>query len=80
MMIGILVLKNFNGSDRTTILALGTLDALSAGILIWVGFVEMWAGDWIHGDLKRAGMVKTAAAMGSLVAGMLLMALLGKWA
>lgn len=80
MMIGILVLKNFNGSDRTTILALGTLDALSAGILIWVGFVEMWAGDWIHGDLKRAGMVKTVAAMGSLVAGMLLMALLGKWA
>lgn len=80
MMIGIIVLKDFNGSDRTTILTLGTLDALSAGILIWVGFVEMWAGDWIHGDLKRAGMVKTAAAMGSLVAGMLLMALLGKWA
>lgn len=80
MMIGILVLKDFNGSNRTTILALGTLDALSAGILIWVGFVEMWAGDWIHGDLKRAGMVKTVAAMGSLVAGMLLMGLLGKWA
>lgn len=80
MMIGIIVLRSFNGSDRTTILALGTLDALSAGILIWVGFVEMWAGDWVYGGLKRAGVLKTACAMGSLVAGMVLMGLLGKWA
>lgn len=80
MMIGIIVLRHFNESDKATILALGTLEALSAGILIWVGFVEMWAGDWIHGDLKRAGLVKTMAAMGSLVSGMMLMALLGKWA
>lgn len=80
MMIGIIALKDFNVSDRMTILMLGTLDALSAGILIWVGFVEMWAADWVHGDLRRAGLVKTIAAMGSLVAGMLLMALLGKWA
>lgn len=80
MMIGILVLKNFNGSDKATIIALGTLNALSAGILLWVGFVEMWAGDWIHGDLKRAGLLKTVCAMGSLVAGMVLMGVLGKWA
>lgn len=80
MMIGIIALKDFNASDKMTILTLGTLDALSAGILIWVGFVEMWAADWVHGDLKRAGLVKTMAAMGSLVAGMVLMGLLGKWA
>lgn len=80
MMIGIIALKDFNGSDKMTILTLGTLDALSAGILIWVGFVEMWSADWVYGDLKRAGLVKTMAAMGSLVAGMVLMALLGKWA
>ncbi|EHL00471.1 putative Zinc-regulated transporter 2 [Glarea lozoyensis 74030] len=51
MAIGIGVLNTFNGNDPSTIVALGTLDSLSAGILLWVGFVDMWAGDWLFGDL-----------------------------
>jgi zinc transporter 1/2/3 len=50
MGIGIGVLNIFNGNDPKTIVALGTLDSLSAGILLWVGFVDMWAGDWIFGE------------------------------
>jgi zinc transporter 1/2/3 len=37
MAIGIGVLHRFNGNDPSTLIALGTLDAFSAGILIWVG-------------------------------------------
>ncbi|KAK1970239.1 ZIP zinc transporter [Colletotrichum sublineola] len=82
MAIGIGVLRHFNGNDRDTILAIGTLDALSAGILVWVGVVEMWAEDWMHNDaeLLRTGPVVTFLAGLGLVAGMVIMSVLGKWA
>ncbi|KAF2114280.1 ZIP zinc transporter-domain-containing protein [Lophiotrema nucula] len=60
MAIGIGVLHRFNGNDPSTLIAIGTLDALSAGILAWV--------------------VRTAVGMVSLVAGMVGMSVLGKWA
>ncbi|OIW29309.1 hypothetical protein CONLIGDRAFT_662315 [Coniochaeta ligniaria NRRL 30616] len=81
MAIGIGVLHTFNGNDPSTIIAIGTLDALSAGILVWVGVVEMWAHDWmLGGEMTTAGLVRTALGMLSLVASMALMSLLGKWA
>ncbi|KAF2730303.1 Zip-domain-containing protein [Polyplosphaeria fusca] len=80
MGIGIGVLRNFNGNDRSTLVAIGTLDALSAGILAWVGLVEMLARDWMGGALAKAGVVRTAVGMVSLVAGLVLMSVLGKWA
>jgi zinc transporter 1/2/3 len=81
MAIGIGVLNSFNGNDPSTIVAIGTLDALSAGILVWVGIVEMWAHDWtLGGEMTRASPVKTALGMTGLVAGMAVMSLLGKWA
>jgi zinc transporter 1/2/3 len=43
MAIGVAVLDTFNGNDPTTIVTTGTLNALSAGILLWVGLVEMLA-------------------------------------
>ncbi|KAF7869752.1 hypothetical protein EAF04_004536 [Stromatinia cepivora] len=80
MAIGIGVINTFNGNDPSTIIALGTLDALSAGILTWIGFVNMWAYDWMYGELRDASLIKTLIALISLMAGMALMGLLGKWA
>jgi zinc transporter 1/2/3 len=80
MAIGIGVLNEFNGNDPSTIVAIGTLNALSAGILAWVGIVEMLARDWLHGRLLNAGMIRTACALIALIAGMVLMSVLGKWA
>ncbi|KAF1987307.1 Zip-domain-containing protein [Aulographum hederae CBS 113979] len=87
MAIGIGVLWSFNGNDPSTLVAIGTLDAFSAGILVWVGVVEMWAKDWgmVEGSrredsLMYAGPVATGLAMFALVAGMGIMSLLGKWA
>ncbi|KAJ4255672.1 high-affinity Zn(2+) transporter zrt1 [Fusarium falciforme] len=81
MAIGIGVLNVFNGNNPSTLIALGTLDALSAGILVWVGLVEMWAQDWMWGgELTEAGPVTTALALFGLICGMVLMSLLGKWA
>ncbi|GAB1309904.1 high-affinity Zn(2+) transporter zrt1 [Madurella fahalii] len=81
MAIGIGALHNFNGNDPATVIAIGTLDALSAGILVWVGVVEMWAHDWmLGGELTRAGPLRTSLGLTALVAGMAIMSLLGKWA
>lgn len=86
MAIGIGVLHKFNGNDKSTIIAIGTLDALSAGILIWVGVVEMWAADWMigaHGhkaELADANPFTVTLAGLGLVSGMVVMSILGKWA
>lgn len=86
MAIGIGVLQQFNGNDKSTIIAIGTLDALSAGILVWVGLVEMWAADWMvgsHGhkaELAEADFLTVTLAGLGLVSGLVLMSVLGKWA
>lgn len=86
MAIGIGVLHKFNGNDKSTIVAIGTLDALSAGILVWVGVVEMWAADWMvgmHGrkaELAEADALTVTLAGLGLVSGMVVMSVLGKWA
>ncbi|KAK6530617.1 hypothetical protein TWF281_007457 [Arthrobotrys megalospora] len=81
MAIGIGVLDRFNGNDPSTIIAIGTLDALSAGILVWVGVVEMWAEDWMFGgEMTYAGLFTTILGGLGLVLGMAIMSFLGKWA
>lgn len=81
MAIGIGVLNQFNGNDSSTLIAIGTLDAFSAGILIWVGLVEMLAHDWFHGPaLVNAGGLKAGVCGFALICGMVLMSVLGKWA
>lgn len=86
MAIGIGVLQQFNGNSKSTLIAIGTLDALSAGILIWVGVVEMWAGDWMTGahghkaDLADADWITVTLGGLGLVSGLVIMSLLGKWA
>jgi zinc transporter 1/2/3 len=80
MAIGAGVLSKFNGNDPSTIVAIGTLDALSAGILLWVGLVQMLAHDWMSGDMVRAGWVRAFVGITSLVVGLAIMSLLGKWA
>lgn len=86
MAIGIGVLQKFNGNDKSTIIAIGTLDALSAGILVWTGVVEMWAADWMTGshghraELADADMLTVTLGGFGLISGMVVMSLLGKWA
>ncbi|KAJ5337813.1 hypothetical protein N7452_004541 [Penicillium brevicompactum] len=82
MAIGLGVLNSFNGNERSTLIALGTLDALSAGILVWVGVVDMWARDWVieGGEMLNAPVSKVLTGGLSLITGMILMGVLGKWA
>ncbi|KAJ9660911.1 high-affinity Zn(2+) transporter zrt1 [Neophaeococcomyces mojaviensis] len=82
MAIGIGVLNEFNGNDQSTVLTIGVLDALSAGVLLWVGVVDMWGRDWAvsGGEMVEAGFGKVTVGLLSLILGMVLMSVLGKWA
>ncbi|KAK9252305.1 solute carrier family 39, member 1/2/3 [Lipomyces tetrasporus] len=81
MAIGLGIIHQFNGNDEATLWTIGTLDALSAGVLLWAALVSMLTHDWFgHGYLRRAGLGKIAVGLCGLVAGMTLMGLLGKWA
>lgn len=79
MAIGIGVLNKFNGNDPSTIIALGTLDSLSAGILLWSSF-EMLVQDWFFGTMAHTTAIKSFLGIFAMVAGMVLMSFLGKWA
>ncbi|KAF2197099.1 zinc/iron transporter [Delitschia confertaspora ATCC 74209] len=80
MAIGIGVIQQFNGNDPATLIAIGILDAFSSGILIWVGLVEMWAHDWVFGEMANTSVVETGVGLFSLMAGALIMSVLAKWA
>lgn len=82
MAIGLGVLHSFNGNEENTLIALGTLDALSAGMLVWVGVVDMWARDWVieGGEMLNATWGKVMTGGLSMVTGLVLMGLLGNWA
>ncbi|KAK8131630.1 hypothetical protein PG984_008068 [Apiospora sp. TS-2023a] len=81
MILGMAVLHRFNGNDPFTIVALGSLDAFSAGILVWTGVVEMWAKDWLAGgEMADQNSLRTGLGLLGLISGMTLMGVLGKWA
>lgn len=80
MAIGLGVMDSMNSNDPATIWAIGTISALSAGVLMWAGLVEMLAFDWLFGDLSFAPRKRVCFAMAGLVAGMICMSLIGKWA
>lgn len=82
MAIGLGALNSFNGNDPSTLIAIGTLNSVSAGILVWVGLVDMWARDWVlqGGELMHSSLPKALLGGIALVAGLVCMSLLGKWA
>jgi len=59
----------------------GVLDSLSAGILLYTGFVELLAHEFLFNPKMRdASLPKLLYSLTCMVLGAGLMALLGKWA
>jgi len=56
------------------------LDAISAGILLYAGLVELLAHDFMEGDLKNGSTSRVLLAIGWVFLGTGLMCFLGKWA
>ncbi|TIB73008.1 Zinc/iron permease [Wallemia mellicola] len=79
--IGIGVHNSYSPNSKSALLAIGILNAISAGILIYASLVEMIAADWFKDpEMRDSGFYKTTLGISMLLLGSLLMAVLGKWA
>ncbi|KAH9028558.1 ZIP-like iron-zinc transporter [Lactarius hengduanensis] len=79
--VGLGVRTTYNpGSTRATAVS-GVLDAISAGILMYTGFVELLAHEFLFSqEMREASTGKLLYALSCVLLGCGLMALLGKWA
>ncbi|KIW72148.1 hypothetical protein PV04_00367 [Phialophora macrospora] len=79
--IGLGVRKSYPPGSQTTLITNGVFDAVSAGILIYTGLVELMAHEFMFSNSMRSASLRTVmAAFVTMSLGAALMALLGKWA
>ncbi|KAL0262468.1 low-affinity Zn(2+) transporter zrt2 [Diplodia seriata] len=79
--IGLGVRSSFAPEGATSLIANGVFDAISAGILIYTGLVELMAHEFMFSPTMSKAPIKTVlSAFVLMCLGAALMALLGKWA
>ena len=79
--IGLGVRTTYNPDSTHATLVSGILDSLSAGILMYTGFVELLAHEFLFNrDMREASTGKLLYALTCVLFGCGIMALLGKWA
>lgn len=77
--IGIAVRESFSQNGKASLLSVGILNSISAGILLYTAF-KLLSADFTDGPLRTARPFKVFVAMASLVVGLIAMSVLGKWA
>ncbi len=79
--IGLGVRHTYNPGSTTATIVSGVMDALSAGILIYTGLVELLAHEFLFDEaMKHTSNRRLCFACGCMVLGAGVMALLGRWA
>lgn len=78
--IGLGVRTTYNEASNTANIVSGVLDSVSAGILIYTGFVELLARDFLFNPERTRDDRQLAFMVFSVLLGAGIMALLGKWA
>ncbi|KAI0630673.1 ZIP zinc/iron transport family [Trametes polyzona] len=79
--VGLGVRTTYNPESTTASIVSGILDAFSSGILLYTGLVELMAHEFLFNrDMLHASNGKLAYALGCMVLGAGIMALLGRWA
>ncbi|KAF4447079.1 zinc-regulated transporter 1 [Fusarium austroafricanum] len=78
--IGLGLRTTYDSGSFTANAVSGVLDSISAGILIYTGFVEMLARDFIYNPQRTTDKKRLLFMLVSLYLGTAIMALLGKWA
>ncbi|RKF58541.1 Zinc-regulated transporter 2 [Golovinomyces cichoracearum] len=78
--IGIVIYKFFKPSSQNNLIVNGCFDAISAGILIYTGLVELMAYEFLFNvEMRHAPFKTITIAFVSMCVGAALMALLGEW-
>ncbi|KIY45790.1 ZIP-like iron-zinc transporter [Fistulina hepatica ATCC 64428] len=79
--VGLGVRTTYAPGGPTASVVSGIMDSLSAGVLIYTGLVELLAHEFLFNkEMMSASNGHLAYAIGSMLLGCALMALLGKWA
>jgi zinc transporter 1/2/3 len=79
--IGLLVRKTYSQDSPTAIILSGILDALSAGVLVYTGLIELLASEFLfHQEMREAPIGKVLYALACVLLGAIIMAVLGIWA
>ncbi|KAJ7450225.1 ZIP-like iron-zinc transporter [Mycena latifolia] len=79
--VGLGIRSTYNPGSTTASIVSGVLDSLSAGILMYTGLVELLAHEFLFNkEMIKSSNGKLAYAIGSMLFGCAMMALLGKWA
>lgn len=79
--VGLGIRTTYNPGSTTASIVSGILDAFSSGILIYTGLVELLAHEFLFNkEMINGSNAKLAYAIGCMMLGCALMALLGKWA
>ncbi|EPS37356.1 hypothetical protein H072_8974 [Dactylellina haptotyla CBS 200.50] len=82
--IGLAARKSYTASGTKAILVQGIFDAISAGILLYTGLIELMAHEFLFSEtfrpVKRGKRRRLFAAYACMMLGAGLMALLGYWA
>lgn len=78
--IGIGLSTQYNSGSFTASVVSGVFDSISAGILIYTGFVELLARDFIFNENRTRDRVRVTFMLVCVFLGAGIMALLGKWA
>lgn len=78
--IGLGLRTTYDSGSFTANVISGVLDSISAGILMFTGLVELLARDFLFDPNRTKDNRRLAFMIGSVLLGVALMALLGKWA
>jgi hypothetical protein len=79
--IGLAIHKLYDPASETGLLTVGMMNAVSSGLLLFAGLVELLAEDFLSEESYRTLRGRRRGqACGSVIAGALLMALVGAWA
>ncbi|KAJ7314413.1 ZIP-like iron-zinc transporter [Mycena albidolilacea] len=79
--IGLGLRSSYNPGSATASIVSGVLDSLSAGILIYTGLVELLAHEFLFNkEMMNSSNGRLVYALGTMLLGCGVMALLGKWA
>lgn len=73
--IGVGVRNTFQPNDPNTILVIGILDSLSAGVLLYGALVNLLAKDFLTGEMLDASNLRLGGALLSMFVGAALMSL-----
>ncbi|KAJ7181052.1 ZIP-like iron-zinc transporter [Mycena filopes] len=79
--VGLALRTSYDPGSATASLVSGVLDSVSAGILIYTGLVELLAHEFLFNkEMMNSSNGRLVYAIGTMLLGCAVMALLGKWA